>query len=146
MGASKSLFTPSVKPNLLALLYSSWMKKQNTTLPERLQRVMAHLGLKPAEFARECGVQRQHVNGWLKGAKPQIESLRPLLERRGINPFWILYEDGEMVTPLFRIPPEARDLYEFVSSLSPDDARQCMEALKLLRASVAGHQPKPEGS
>jgi len=115
--------------------------KTRYTLPERLRLVMTHLGMKPAEFARACGVQRQHVHQWLKGSKPSIESLRPLLERHGINPFWALYGEGDMITPLFKIPPQNRELYEFVASLSAEEASHYLAAMKLLRPAPAADAP-----
>ena len=107
--------------------------KTKHTLPERLQMVMTHLGLNNAELGRECGVKRQNVNNWLKGSEPAIEALARLQNRRGINPFWILWEDGEMLSPLFRIPEENRQLYDFVAGLTREEAAMCLEALYVRR-------------
>lgn len=137
MRRSKARLTRGVNHDLHPVNYDVGMPTQKYSLPQRLEMVMTHLGLNKADFARECGVQRQHINNWMNGAMPNIENLRLLLNRRGINPFWILWEEGEMIIPLFRIPAESRDLYEFVASLDPDEARQCLESLKLLRAALS---------
>lgn len=105
----------------------------------RIREAMQYLELDPAAFARECGVSRQRVNGWINnGAIPKSDALRELYRRRRISPMWIWWGEGEMVLPPF-LGPQKRSLVEFVAELSDEESAVCLEFLRKFRgASQSG--------
>lgn len=63
----------------------------------QVQRIMSHFGWSQAQLAREAGVQRQAVNGWINAGKvPAYDALARLAERHRINPEFLRGESRAM--------------------------------------------------
>lgn len=115
-------------------------KHKDETVTERLLLVMDHLGIardEPSALGKICRVKRQNVNGWIrKGATPQLEALMPLYKIYSINPVWILTGEGSMQAPLFLLPEANKELFDFVASLSDEEATIFLRSFRELREAM----------
>lgn len=67
-------------------------------MPERLKAFIKHIGLKPAEFAREIGASRAQVSDWCNGKKMSLVKIGDMLELYPeLDGHWFLTGEGNML-------------------------------------------------
>lgn len=67
---------------------------------ERIEYVRKYLNLNKSRFSSDIGMKPQTYNNFIgaQGSKPNIELIRGIVNRYGVNPTWLLNGAGEVFT------------------------------------------------
>ena len=102
---------------------------------ERVERIRQHLGLNRSLFARALGLTPQTYGNFVgkQESKPSIDLILGLVQRLGVDPYWLLNGEGEP----FKVgaKPNA-GLLEIYRSEKTD-----MDVLRGLLVEVLRHDP-----
>lgn len=79
--------------------------KQMDTLAERIKYVIYKLGLNQAEIAKMSGISQQSINYIIRKNLAESRLSSKIAEGLNINPEWLIYGKGEIVSPkIYKIP------------------------------------------
>lgn len=98
------------------------------SFPERLQRAMADRGVTSSELAREVGVVKGAVSGWISGKRPSRKNMRQLSEVLEVSAAWLEHGEGEGPAGTTDTAEERASLFWWMRPQSPDGQRVLGEA------------------
>lgn len=72
---------------------------------ERIEYVRKYLNLNKSRYSSDIGMKPQTYNNFIgaQGSKPNIELIRGIVNRYGVNPAWLLNGDGDVFTQEARL-------------------------------------------
>src|SRR3712207_5880725 len=95
---------------------------------ERLQAAMVQRGITSAELARQVGVARSAVSGWLGDKRPSRRNVQEVAEALSVSAAWLEHGTGEGPEADRDPTAERESLFWWMRRQSPDGQRVLGEA------------------